>query len=627
MTEAKRAEADGDHESEGATARRMPKRGAKSKRPGKPDGGSQAKASDEKSSSAEGGGEPRWLCVHCGHRFVAAEVPDRCPSCMRKGGLEALTSTETKKRPAWMVPAAVVALVAAVGGGYALWAKSAPDPVSGEVPVRPLALSELRGYLEAQNADGEHARLFETDDVVEALAERASGEAPKEKAEALVAHLRERAAAGAFEPWAMDSPRATTIERAPQVAAKLAQTERAHLYPLEVALVAVAALREAGVDAMVAEVWGYPGDRRPPDPSGRLGYFGVAVWDGELEGDPSAILDPYLGRAAEPEEGSFRVLDDAQVAAAFLGTQALFALVHENDSTAALSKVQRAIRVDGRSPSLRSVQAAVLIAGGGLEQGVRELQAATQLRSDGPRRNNVAGVFMAMGDIEQANREVAAALEEFPDFAGAHATLGAIHLAQGETDLARTELEATERLEPNTLILPMLWAEYHLRTGDSDRAATHARQAVERRPQDWQTRLGAARVFRAAGRYDDMRRQAHAVMELVPEVQREPMRQQLEALLGPTALEPLDDEELAADDVGDDFDDDDGAFADALGDPSGFQLGSSLLGEGDTTMAPGLLGGSEEEGGPALMLGDPGSFSLGGGGSSSSMLRLNLGGP
>ncbi len=116
-------------------------------------------------------------------------------------------------------------------------------------------------------------------------------------------------------------------------------------------------------------------------------------------------------------------------------------------------------------------------------------------------------------------------------------------------------------------------------------------------------------------------------MELVPEVQREPMRQQLEALLGPTALEPLDDEELAADDVGDDFDDDDGAFADALGDPSGFQLGSSLLGEGDTTMAPGLLGGSEEEGGPALMLGDPGSFSLGGGGSSSSMLRLNLGGP
>ncbi|MCB9633932.1 MAG: tetratricopeptide repeat protein [Sandaracinus sp.] len=624
MSEAKRT--DDANESEGAKERRMPKRGAKSSRPPKKNA-DKGEAKSESKAEAEASGEPRWLCVHCGHRFAADEAPDRCPSCMRKGGLEALAAGAKSGRPAWVMPVAVVVLVGLVGGGYALWAKSTPDPVSGEVPMHPLELSELRGYLAVDNADGEHARLFEVDDAVEALAEHATGGSAKAKAEALVEHVRARATAGAFEPWALDSPRDTAIERAPEVAAHLAETERAHLYPLEVAVVTVAALREAGVDAMVAEVWGYPGDRRPPDPSGRLGYFGVAVWDGDLEGDPTTILDPYLGRATEPEEGRFRVLDDVKVVAAFLGAQALHALVHENDSTAALSKVQRAIRLDGRSPALRSVQAAVLIANGGLQQGVEELQAATQLRSDGPRRNNVAGVFMAMSDFEQANREVAAALEEFPDFAGAHATLGAIHLAQGETDLAQTELEAAERLEPQTLILPMLWAEYHLRSGDSDRAASYAREAVERRPQDWQTRLGAARVFRAAGRYDDMRRQAHAVMDLVPEAQREPMRQQIEALLGPTALEPLDDEEEVAgdDDFGDDdFGDDDDL---GLGDPGGFQLGSSLLGEGDTSMSPGLLGGGddEEEGGPALMLGDPNSFSLGGGGgSSSSMLRLNL---
>jgi len=630
-----------DTKTNGSSERRMPKKRGKSE-PGA--GPSRAKSSDAKSGSKAKSGasskdgsakdgtkddasEPRWLCVHCGHRFAAAKEPDRCPSCMRKGGLEAIAANETAKRRAWVAPVAVVAIVAVVGGGYALWAKSTPDPVSGEVPLAPLELSELRGHLAAQNADGEHARLFEVDDAVEALAEHATGGSPKAKAEALVEHVRARATAGAFEPWSLDTPRESPIEGAPGVAAMLAETERAHLYPLEVAIVSVAALREAGVDAMVAEVWGYPGDRRPPDPSGRLGYFGVAVWDGDVEGDPSTILDPYLGRATEPEEGRFRVLDDVKVVAAFLGAQALHALVHENDSTAALSKVQRAIRLDGRSPSLRSVQAAVLIANGGIEQGVQELQAATQLRSDGPRRNNVAAVFMAMGDFEQANREVAAALEEFPDFAGAHATLGAIHLAQGETDLAETELQAAERLEPQTLILPMLWAEFHLRNGDQERAASYAQQAIERRPQDWQTRLGAARVFRASGRYEEMRREAHQVLELVPTAQREPMREQILALLGPTALEPLDEEEELADDgsLGEDEEGDEDL---GLGTP-GFRLGSSLLGEGDpSSMGSSLFGDEEDEGdegGPALMLGDPGSFTLGGGGGSSSMLQLNLG--
>jgi len=637
MSEAKDAEGATTNADESPNAeRRMPKKRGKGAKPaasGESKGASRSDASKdptsrEAKSGAGDSSEPRWLCVHCGHRFAAAKEPDRCPSCMRKGGLEAIAANETAKHPAWIAPVAVVALVAVVGGGYALWAKSTPDPVSGEVPLAPLELSELRGHLAAQNADGEHARLFEVDDAVEALAEHAAGGSPKAKAEALVEHVRARATAGAFEPWSLDTPRESPIERAPGVAAMLAETERAHLYPLEVAIVSVAALREAGVDAMVAEVWGYPGDRRPPDPSGRLGYFGVAVWDGDVEGDPSTILDPYLGRATEPEEGRFRVLDDVKVVAAFLGAQALHALVHENDSTAALSKVQRAIRLDGRSPSLRSVQAAVLIANGGIEQGVEELQAATQLRSDGPRRNNVAAVFMAMGDFEQANREVAAALEEFPDFAGAHATLGAIHLAQGETDLAETELQAAERLEPQTLILPMLWAEFHLRNGDQERAASYAQQAIERRPQDWQTRLGAARVFRASGRYEEMRREAHRVLELVPSAQREPMREQILALLGPTALEPLDDdEELAGDDdaMGEGDEDDDLG----LGTP-GFRLGSSLLGEGEpSSMGSSLFGDEEDEGdegGPALMLGDPGSFTLGGGGgSSSSMLQLNLG--
>ena len=123
-----------------------------------------------------------------------------------------------------------------------------------------------------------------------------------------------------------------------------------------------------------------------------------------------------------------------------------------------------------------------------------------------------------------------------------------------------------------------------------------------------------------------MRREAHRVLELVPSAQREPMREQILALLGPTALEPLDDEEELADDSFDEGDDEEDDLG--LGTP-GFRLGSSLLGEGDpSSMGSSLFGDEEDEGGeggPALMLGDPGSFTLGGGGGSSSMLQLNLG--
>ncbi|MBX3251317.1 MAG: hypothetical protein KF901_29330 [Myxococcales bacterium] len=605
----------------GKGARRMPKKGAKKGKPGGKAGGKPGAAKASLAATEAEEGAPRWLCVHCGHRFAAAEAPDRCPSCMRKGGLEALAADAPSKRPAWLVPALVVGLIGVVGAGYAIWRGATPDAVSGEAPLEPLSRSQLRGYLALENADGDHADLFEADAAVEALARHASGGAAVAKAEALLAHVRARAAAGAFEPWSLDTPRDTPIRGAGPTAARLAETERAHLYPLEVALATAAALREAGIDAMIADVWAFPGDRRPPDPSGRLGYFGVAVWEGDVgEGAPSVILDPYLGHATQPEAESYRVLTDVQVAAAFLGAQALHALVHDNDSMRAMQRVQQALRLDRRSPYLRSVQAAVLIANGGIPQGIEELQAAAQLRPDGPRRNNVAGVFMATGDLEQANREVAAALEQFPEFAGGLATLGAIHLAQGETSLARRQLTEAERLEPQLLILPMLWAELHLRSGDAEAAVARAREAAERRPHDWQTRLGVARIFRAAGRFDAMRREARAVMELVPAEQREPMRQQIHQLLGPTALE--EDVFAGDDDDEDHFDDDEDDLE--LGEPSGFRLGSSLLGEEAPSLggsAP-ALGGQE---GPALMLGDQSGFGLGGSSGSSTMLRLNLG--
>ncbi|MEM9187682.1 MAG: hypothetical protein AAGF12_00800, partial [Myxococcota bacterium] len=236
-----------------------------------------------------------------------------------------------------------------------------------------------------------------------------------------------------------------------------------------------------------------------------------------------------------------------------------------------------------------------------------------------PRRNNVAGIFLMQGDLEAASREVTAALEVHPDFAGGHATLAALHLSRDEKEDAHRELRLAEDLDAELPNLPMLWANYYMATHEMDRAIDKAGEAIERRPHDWQTRLGAARLYRVAGRYDDMRAEARKIMEMIPASQAEQTRVLIEQLLGPTALEApldLDDIELA------DIDSDSTELGESSLPTADFQLGggSSLLGGDDLDLGGGpslleeddsLLDGDSE--GPLLNLGDPSRLRLGGG--------------
>jgi tetratricopeptide (TPR) repeat protein len=377
---------------------------------------------------------------------------------------------------------------------------------------------------------------------------------------------------------------------------------------------------------MLAEVWEFPGDRRPPDPSGHLGYFVVAVYPDEAgEGEPT-FLDPWGGHETQPDADHSRVLSDPQAAAALANTSALYTLVHENDPTHALESAQMALSLDARAPYIRGVRASVLISSGGPQEGLDELRAAADIRDDAPRHNNLAGVFMAQRDFDGASREIAASLESAPDYAAAHATLAAIHLEQGETDEGRAELETAQRLDPDLFNLPMIWASYYLRTGDTREAARRAHEAVEKRGFDWQTRLSAAQVFHAAGLYDDMRRQTRRVLELAPESQRAGLREMILQVLGSTALdEPFDEEDESTwaadgeDSLGHEEDD---LGADALPSPD-FQLGGGggLLGGGDNSGdSPSLLGGGMNE--PLLQLGDPSKIRLRG---PSGGLHLDLG--
>ncbi len=379
--------------------------------------------------------------------------------------------------------------------------------MSGEVPLAPLDRAATLGHLRNEGVDARDlATMLVPDDAIETWAEQVAGNASgaEAKAQAIQEAIRARAAAGAFDRWSFGVPRETPLAPPSRVLTWLGEDDgHHHLYPLEVAALMTSALRAQDVNAMVAEAVRFPGDRTPPDPSGQLGYFVVAVYPGEAgQGDPT-YFDPYGGRTTPPDEE--RVLTDLQAIGAAIGTKALHLLSRESDPERAMESSTHALRLDQRSPTLRAVRGAILIAAGHVDEGVRELQAAKQLRSDAPWRNLLAGVYLAPSpfqDLDAASREVSSALEQYPEFAPGHATLAAIHLSRQETDQAHTELEEAERLDPQYHLLPQLWASYYVTTGDVGRAIEHAREAIARNPGDVQAHLMAARLYRQAERFD-----------------------------------------------------------------------------------------------------------------------------
>lgn len=576
----------------------------------------------------------RYLCLNCEERFEhdpESKAKLRCPKCLRVTGLE--KAYDPKKAPPprspWLVPGAVAAVLAALVGGWAVWHSNGPVTVGDEVPDGPLDQEVLEAHLHHRHVDARPlTRFLAPNDALESLGDSAHGSGAQALAQSVYESIRARAEAGALSRWSMGVPRETPVQDA-SAAWEWLEEDGTHrrLYPLEVAAIMASALRTRGVNAMLAEAFAFPGDHAPPDPSGHFGYFVVAVYDGEAgEGDPH-FYDPYGGHDEAPEDGDVTVLNDLQAIGAALSLRAIHMLVRESDAERALSVSEDAIGLYPRSPTVRAVRGAILLAAGNAPEALQEFRAAADIREDAPRRNLLASMYLAQGETDDANREVSAALEEASDYAAAHGTLAAIHMASAEPDQALHELQEAERLDPDLHLLPGLWANYYAGTGELDRAVEYARSAVDASAGDSQTRLMAARIYRMASRYDDMRREARAVLDATPSGRRDQMSALIRELLGPTALEaPLDEEELDEEDLEDDGE----GGGDLTLDGTGFQLGAPSLGGGggpDLTLhdaegdaegtgaddAAGDDGGDDDEG-PALMLGDRSHFHLGGGG-------------
>ncbi len=558
----------------------------------------------------------RYLCLNCETRFdYDAETSKklRCPSCMRVSGLEKIEDARTKQpeRP-WLMPAIGIGVLAILFGGYAVWRSSRPRTVEGDVPLRPLDLEELEAYLRAESVSaGRLASLLVPSDDIESFARNATRDASgnEGRAEAMQEAMRERASDHRYVRWSMGVPRETAPNTAAVTFGWLGEEDaRARLYPLEAAAIAIAGLRSTGVDAMLVEIYAFPGDEAPPDPAGHFGYFGVAVYEGEVgDGEPT-IYDPWGAHEATPEEGDYRVMNDVEAVGAALSLRAIQLLVRESDPERALSTSGDAISVCPTSPAVRSVRGAILLAAGNPTEALAEFESAAQLRADGPRHVMMASMFMATGENEDALEQVNAALEISPDYATAHVMRAAIHLSEAEPREALAELQTAERLDPELHVLPGMWANYYASTGDLERAVEYARRSVEVNPGDMQSRLTAARIYRAAARYDDMRREARAVLEATPADRRDRMEEMIIELLGRTALddpdEELSDEEVDAILDDDSFDlslDDDLLGVTEEGDDDDIAL------EDDDDPPPPPRGS-----GTTLMLGDPSDLSLSG---------------
>ncbi len=479
----------------------------------------------------------RYQCVQCNEAFSFdddAERP-RCPKCLRQHGLrkldESLAPAAGRKRGT-PLPLVLLLLAAGAGGVYLFLAHG----------IHRSAPALLADQLRTAGVDaGNLVQLTAADDSVTLFAQQAvrSADKPEDKARAIVAALAARAQKQAFSRWPMVDtralPDAAPLSAKETLAAIQKDGARAELYPLEVTALAVAALRSVDVPALVIEVFRYDGERAPLDPSGRFGYYALAL--PRSDGKPVATFDPYGARSLAPKPADFVTLSDLQVMAAALSLRGLHRVSNASESAGALVDAEAAVKLAPSSATVRSARAALMIASGGTEEGARELEAAAQLRPDPARRNNVAVLALAKGDADRAAKEVAMALQEAPDFASAHLTLASVHLARGETELARSELAKADSLEPNLAAVALSWAEFYASTGELAQAIAKGEQGVRLRPNNPETHLVLARVYRSASRFDDMRAQARKVLELASAADKERIKTLLLQVLGPTALE------------------------------------------------------------------------------------------
>jgi hypothetical protein len=146
-----------------------------------------------------------------------------------------------------------------------------------------------------------------------------------------------------------------------------------------------------------------------------------------------------------------------------------------------------------------------------------------------------------------------------------------------------------------------------MRSGDRDGALERGERAYRASP-SFDAKLRFSVLLRQAGRYDEMRKLAHELLDGAPSYRKGELRELIGAVLGPTALDAVEPDPSSAD-------------LDDLGEPKlELKLGSKLLSDEPGPSAP-AVGNDDPGAGPLILGADPSKLRLRGEGEA---LKLDL---
>jgi tetratricopeptide (TPR) repeat protein len=228
------------------------------------------------------------------------------------------------------------------------------------------------------------------------------------------------------------------------------------------------------------------------------------------------------GRLAEAEAAARAALEKRRDADALHVLGCIRAQAGARDEGLAL--LGEAIALDPRDASFLNNRARVLADCGRLDEAARDLRAALAiLPGFDAARTQLVQVLFRLGAAEiararhgEAEGAFRAALALAPGNAGAHNNLGLALQRQGRAAEAIEEFRRALAADPSLADAHVNWGNAIENQGDIDAARAHYQRAIELAPQSPDAWLNAASSAVELGLFDEARRQYQRAMELRP---------------------------------------------------------------------------------------------------------------
>ena len=206
-------------------------------------------------------------------------------------------------------------------------------------------------------------------------------------------------------------------------------------------------------------------------------------------GDAQAALAPIVGRP------------DADQLSLQMAAQASLARQETED---AVEYLRRSIDQDPDDENLRFQLAVVLIQSGQSREAQSILDGIDLTgSSEGEYSRDVLSALnrLAAGDLGEASARADALALKYPDRFGVFNLLGAVAIAKGDDETAKSYYESAERLNPDDVVSRRILATMDMESGNLEAAENRLRGITEDYPEASQVRYMLGRIHFAQGRF------------------------------------------------------------------------------------------------------------------------------